>query len=134
MRAALHLLAENSTITQSRKRSLREKHAIVSNGSALILRRITHAPRIPTESKPLTASTRMANTTRVSIQFPKRARPGYEIGNFAVAACAAMLLHALKSRQNRLLWKKWRFPPQQVTGVTVSAKGWVFVNFPSLIG
>jgi sugar lactone lactonase YvrE len=62
---------------------------------------------------------------------PKIALPRNRLGDFAVAACAVMLLQASAIRAEQVeLEEVAAFPSQQVTGVTVSAKGRVFVNFP----
>ena len=61
----------------------------------------------------------------------KIAHPRYRFGNFAAAVCAVMFLHASVIRAGQVeLEEVASFPSQQVTGVTVSAKGRVFVNFP----
>jgi hypothetical protein len=62
---------------------------------------------------------------------PKIAHPRNRLSNFAAAACAIMLLQASAIRAEQVeLEEVAAFPSQQVTGVTVSAKGRVFVNFP----
>jgi hypothetical protein len=62
---------------------------------------------------------------------PEIACPRNRLGNFAAAACAVMLLQASAVRAEQVeLEEVAAFPSQQVTGVTVSAKGRVFVNFP----
>jgi sugar lactone lactonase YvrE len=61
----------------------------------------------------------------------KIARPRNRLSNLAAAACAVMLLQASAIRAEQVeLEEVAAFPTQQVTGVTVSAKGRVFVNFP----
>src|ERR1700688_2950115 len=73
----------------------------------------------------------MANTTRTLIQVPKSLVYAIGLENFAAAACTIMLLHASAIRAEQIeLEEVAAFPSQQVTGVTVSAKGRVFVNFP----
>ena len=73
----------------------------------------------------------MANTTRTLIQVPKSLVYAIGLENFAAAACTIMLLHASAIRAEQIeLQEVAAFPTQQVTGVTVSAKGRVFVNFP----
>jgi hypothetical protein len=72
----------------------------------------------------------MTNITRAPTA-PKIARPRNRLSNFAAAACAVMLLQASAIRAEQVeLEEVAAFPTQQVTGVTVSAKGRVFVNFP----
>lgn len=63
--------------------------------------------------------------------IPGIARPRYRGISFAAAACALILLPAsvIWAGQGELE-EVAAFPSQQVTGVTVSAKGRVFVNFP----
>jgi hypothetical protein len=62
---------------------------------------------------------------------PEIARARNRLVNFAAAACAVMLLQASAIRAEQVeLEEVAAFPTQQVTGVTVSAKGRVFVNFP----
>jgi hypothetical protein len=62
---------------------------------------------------------------------PKIARPRDRLRDFAAAACAVMLFQASAIRAEQVeLEEVAAFPTQQVTGVTVSAKGRVFVNFP----
>ena len=62
---------------------------------------------------------------------PENAHPRDRLGILAAAACAVMLLQASAVRAEQVeLEEVAAFPTQQVTGVTVSAKGRVFVNFP----
>jgi hypothetical protein len=62
---------------------------------------------------------------------PEIAVPNYGLGNFAAAVCAAILLYASSVRAEPVALEELAaFPSQQVTGVTVAAKGRVFVNFP----
>src|ERR1700743_1971817 len=59
------------------------------------------------------------------------AHPRNRLTNFFAAVCGGLLLQTYSVRAELVtLEEVAAFPSQQVTGVTVSAKGRVFVNFP----
>jgi hypothetical protein len=62
---------------------------------------------------------------------PEIAVPNYGLGTFTAAAFAGIFLYASSVWAETVsLEEVAAFPSQQVTRVTVSAKGRVFVNFP----
>ena len=61
----------------------------------------------------------------------KFAPPHYRFGNFVAVTFVVLFLHICSvCAEPVTLEEVAAFPSQQVTGVTVSAKGRVFVNFP----
>jgi hypothetical protein len=136
MRAALHLLAENFVHYAVPKNGRCVKApAIVSDGTtyrkALTFRLMTHAPCIPSEGKPSTSALCWDGEYDESVDPVREfAPPHHRLANFAAAVCAVMLLPSAIRAEQVELEGVAAFPSQQVTGVNVSAKGRVFVNFP----
>lgn len=90
---------------------------------------MTHAPYVPRESKPSIFWDGKYDEIVDPIREFAHAR--HRFGNFAAAICAVLLLHTYSALAGLVtLEEVAAFPSQQVTGVTVSAKGRVFVNFP----
>jgi sugar lactone lactonase YvrE len=90
---------------------------------------MTHAPCVLSESKSSMSALCWDGKYDEIVEFVGLR---YRLGNFAAAAaCTVLLLHAYSVRAEPVtLEEVAAFPSQQVTGVTVSAKGRVFVNFP----
>jgi hypothetical protein len=86
----------------------------------------------PTESKLFMKPLRRNREYYESVYIvPETPRSRYPLGKLVAVACAIMLFHASAIRAEQVeLEEVAAFPSQQVTGVTVSATGRVFVNFP----
>jgi hypothetical protein len=94
--------------------------------------RYAKCTRFPAEIKPFMRAVCCDEKCYESVDtVPENPRRRNRLENLAAAACAVMLLQASAIRADQVeLEEVAAFPTQQVTGVTVSAKGRVFVNFP----